>query len=379
MRGPGWGGSRARAGCAKVERRRELGGRGEPVGRELLERGEDGVFDFLGHALALPAEGGRLLGHHLGDDRLRRAAGERRIAGEHLVGHASQRVDVGPRGDLALAHRLLGAHVVRRAEAHSGLGHPAAAGAGDGERNAEVGHERAPVVDQDVLGLDVAVDHAVAVGVVERGGHLGREADGVADRELLLAAEPIAEALAFDERHDVPGGAVRFAAVDEAEDVGVLQGGDRLDLAEEPLGADHGGQLGAEHLDGDPAVVPEVLGEVDGGHAALAELPLDAVAVGEDALQAGHRLGHSRGLGWGRWKMEREEAAGQRDGLARRSAWSRLLGWGPVSAGGRRSSPSGAEEAGRADVRALERSLPAYLPNAAAPSSVSVEFSKRRS
>ena len=49
------------------------------------------------------------------------------------------------------------------------------------------------VVQQDVLGLDVAVDHAVAVGVVERVGDLGGDADRVGDGELLLAVQPIAQ------------------------------------------------------------------------------------------------------------------------------------------------------------------------------------------
>ena len=40
-------------------------------------------------------------------------------------------------------------------------------------------------------------------------------------------------------------------------------------------------ELGVEDLDGDLAAVLQVLGEVDGGHAALAELALDAVAVAE--------------------------------------------------------------------------------------------------
>ncbi len=34
-----------------------------------------------------------------------------------------------------------------------------------------------------------------------------------------------------------------------------------------------------QDLDGDPAAVLQVFGEVDGGHAALAELALEAVAV----------------------------------------------------------------------------------------------------
>jgi len=59
----------------------------------------------------------------------------------------------------------------------------------------------------------------------------------------------------------------------------VLQIGGGLDLGQEPFGTDHGGQLGPEDLDRHLAVVLEVLGEVHRGHAALAQLPLDAVAV----------------------------------------------------------------------------------------------------
>ena len=42
-----------------------------------------------------------------------------------------------------------------------------------------------------------------------------------------------------------------------------------------------GRQLGLEQLDGDAAVVLQVLGEKDDGHAAVAELPLDPVSIAE--------------------------------------------------------------------------------------------------
>ena len=103
----------------------------------------------------------------------------------------------------------------------------AAAALAGGERDAEVGHQRRAVVQQDVLGLDVAVDDAVAVRVVERGGDLGGDAHGVRDGEVLLALQPVAQRFPFHERHDVVRGAVHLAAVDEAEDVGMLQRGDR--------------------------------------------------------------------------------------------------------------------------------------------------------
>ena len=56
--------------------------------------------------------------------------------------------------------------------------------------------------------------------------------------------------------------------------------------AQEPVGAEDGGKLGLEDLERDLAVVLEVLGEVHRGHAALAELTLDAVAVGQGGDEA---------------------------------------------------------------------------------------------
>ena len=69
-------------------------------------------------------------------------------------------------------------------------------------------------------------------------------------------------------------------------------GGDG-DLAEEPLGAERVGEFGVEDLDRDRAIVLEIVREVDGGHAALPELALDAVAVGEGGSESGGGGGHS--------------------------------------------------------------------------------------
>ena len=47
-----------------------------------------------------------------------------------------------------------------------------------------------------------------------------------------------------------------------------------------------------EHLERDRAVVPEVAGELDGGHAAAAELALELVSVPQPFAQGGDRVGH---------------------------------------------------------------------------------------
>jgi hypothetical protein len=52
--------------------------------------------------------------------------------------------------------------------------------------------------------------------------------------------------------------------------MGMLEVGGGADLLEEPVGSDDGGEVGPQHLERDLAVVPEVLGQADGGHAALA-------------------------------------------------------------------------------------------------------------
>ncbi len=100
-------------------------------------------------------------------------------------------------------------------------------------------------------------------------------------RELLVAAEPIAERLALHVGHDVveqPGGGT---GIMERENVGMTERGGDVDFAEKPLGAERGRQLRTQDLERDPPVVLEVLGQIDRCHPAPAELALDRVAVRE--------------------------------------------------------------------------------------------------
>ena len=83
--------------------------------------------------------------------------------------------------------------------------------------------------EENVLRLDVPVNHAVAVGVLERVGGLARDPERVVDRELPLAPEPVAQRLALDERHREPEPAAGLARIQHGEDVGMLQpGGERI-------------------------------------------------------------------------------------------------------------------------------------------------------
>ena len=97
--------------------------------------------------------------------------------------------------------------------------------------------------------------------------------------------EPLPERAALHVGHDVEEEPAGLAGVVDRKDVRVGETGGELDLAEEPLGADRGREVGPEDLEGDLAVVAEVLGQEHDGHAALAELALEVVAAGEAAVE----------------------------------------------------------------------------------------------
>ena len=73
-----------------------------------------------------------------------------------------------------------------------------AAGLLHGEGDAEVGDQRGSVLEPRVLRLDAAVNHALAVGVVQRGGNLTRQPQGFLHGELSVARETGAQRLARD-------------------------------------------------------------------------------------------------------------------------------------------------------------------------------------
>ena len=204
--------------------------RAEPgeVGRVALEPGERGVGVGL--------------------------AEERHPSGEALVEHEAERVQVGAAVE-PLAADLLGRQVLGRAHHHVVAGQ-VVAGRVEALGDAEVG-EQHPAVgrDQDVAGLDVAVDQAGAVRGVERAGDAGADVHRELGAEPLLLVEQLAQALAVDELHHDGLAAVVVDRVVDGDDVRVVQLGDGDRLATEPLGHDRiGRERRLEQLDARPAV-----------------------------------------------------------------------------------------------------------------------------
>ena len=135
------------------------------------------------------------------------------------------------------------------------------------------------------------------MGVVERRGDLDRQAHGLVHRQLLLAADAVAERLALDEGHGEPqvpvvDQAAGLAGIEQRQDVRVLQMGGDPDLTQEAIDPEHGGEFGAQHLHGDVTVVLEIPGEVHGRHAAGAELAINGIVLGEGRLETLPHVGH---------------------------------------------------------------------------------------
>ena len=235
---------------AARERRAQAG----EIGRVTLQAGEGGVGIGL--------------------------ADERHAAGEALVEHEPERVQVGAAIEASSAH-LLGREVLGRAHHHVVARQVVAAVETLGD--AEVGEQDATVGrHEDVAGLDVAVDEAGAVGGVEGGGDARADVDRQLRAEPGLHVEQLAQALAVDELHDDGLAAAFGEHVVDGDDVGMGEPGDGDGLAAEALGDDGiGRQARLQPLEGDAAVEREIGGQPHLGHPALGESTLEPVAAGE--------------------------------------------------------------------------------------------------
>ena len=137
------------------------------------------------------------------------------------------------------------------------------------------------------------MDDALAVGVFQGRSNLFGNTECLLNTELLLVREATAQGVTLDVRRyivDEPG---CLARVMQREDVGVVQTGRNGDLAEKPLGSYGGGNLRLEHLDGDLAVVLEVLGEIHGRHPSGANRALDAIPVRQGGVDVVRCLHHA--------------------------------------------------------------------------------------
>lgn len=161
-------------------------------------------------------------------------------------------------------------------------------------REAKIGDlEVAALVDEQILGLEVAVEDAPGVAEPDGGDKLLE----VPSRGILLEAalgDAREELPAADELHDEVDLGLGGHDLEEADDIGVAhaaEDGDlALDVRDEAVAE---GLLLVEHLDGDGLAGVGLAGVVDLGEGAVAEQAAQLVA----AEQKAHALGGPRGGG----------------------------------------------------------------------------------
>ena len=143
---------------------------------------------------------------------------------------------------------------------------------------AEVQDLRLPALgDEDVRGLDVAVDDALRVRGVEGVCNLDREIERDFERQRPVV-DPVLQRLAVEELHRDERLALGLVDVVHRADVRVVERRGRARFALEAL--ERTGlarQFVGQELQGDRAIEPHVLGLVDDAHAATAEAFRDLV------------------------------------------------------------------------------------------------------
>ena len=134
--------------------------------------------------------------------------------------------------------------------------------------------------DHEVGRLEVAVDDAGVVGVLQAVAELATQIDDVLPAHPAAAGHDMVERFAFDVLHGVVARALELAARVEPDDVGVVELFEDVGLALEAR--DGAGvvvaESGGHDLDGDDQdglVGLDVAGAVDGAHGAGAQLLVD--------------------------------------------------------------------------------------------------------
>ena len=202
----------------------------------------------------------------------------------------AEAVDVGAGVDRAAAD-LLGRHRHRRADQLARGGELGGVGRGQ-LGDAEVDQDRARAAgavgrEEDVGGLDVAVDDGLGVGRRQRARHRRDDRQRVGHGQPAAGRQRPAEVGAGEELHrQVRAAVVDGAPRDQLDDVGVLDPHHDLGLAEE---ARHRGrraaQLAVQHLDRDHPAGGRVVRAID-----LAE-----PALGQECVE--HELADRRASG----------------------------------------------------------------------------------
>jgi hypothetical protein len=193
--------------------------------------------------------------------------------------------------------RLLGRRVARGSEDCTGRFRPARLR--ECTREAEVSDPHdAVLVEEQVGGLDVAVQYAPGVRVFECRGDVAPDPCGLRDAESCPRVEHCPQASAFEqlehhERHIV------FPPVVDGDDVRMMQRRRKLRFSSEAAEERRVfGERGVQDFDRNPATQTRVVGDVDAAAGSGADRAVQQVTAGEHAARevAHSAPGHAQTL-----------------------------------------------------------------------------------
>jgi hypothetical protein len=226
-----------------------------------------------------------------------RSAAERRFAGERFIQGDAETVNIGAGIDRVGNSDLLGADVGGRAGDVSFASQSRGLLNEMGEAKVEQTCTASVGVEEEVGGLDVAMEKAGSVSGCEALGSLRQRCHRVPGFEPLLQADAGSQRHARDVfHHDIRQRAGLVNNGVNGNDRLVPQSSNGLGLADQPSARRFGVELWPQDLDGHSALEAVVMGAEDNAHAAATNLFQDAVRA-EAAELAGQPRRPQHGSG----------------------------------------------------------------------------------
>lgn len=223
---------------------------------------------------------------HVRHDQLRRCAREGHNAGDDFVSDNRQRVEIAASIN-ALRRRLLRRNIFWRSHENAGTGQTLTVRR---LRDAEVGQQNAPFdIDQDIMRLDVAVNGALRMGVVECISDWRNDADRHCQTERAAFADNRVQRSSANIFHGDVSQTVRFANVVHGDDIRMAEIRNRYRLTfKAPLEFRVERQMRRHDLERNGAFERSVECAVYARHTAAPDLFLHQIAAKVLTNEAGH-------------------------------------------------------------------------------------------
>ena len=204
---------------------------------------------------------------------------KRRLARQHVIPGAAQRIDVAADVRRLTVAALFRRHVIDGAHRGAGPRDVRFQRVVDGTRQPQVRDlHRAVAADQQVGRLDIAMDDVELIGVLQSGGDLLDDVQRPHDGNFAPLVDDLVQVGPVDVFHRDVKVAVGFAAVVDGDDIVMPQLRSRLSFRFEPFDERGiGGPFARQNLERHQPLQFGVLRQVDGPHSARPDLLQDLI------------------------------------------------------------------------------------------------------